>query len=94
MRKLAKKVKELKPLNDSLIGLMSSRVYSVASQTNPAFALYLCILLGYPDVTYVNGLVFGFKIIGMIEAPPCYRAAFPEQDVKTANELLEDAEEC
>ena len=47
----------LKPLNDILVDLMPESVRVVAEDFNPAFTLWLCILLAWPDVLYTSRLV-------------------------------------
>ena len=58
IRRLRRKAKQLRPLNELLLGIMPENVRRISKDTHPAFVLYCIILLGWPDLEYLNGLIF------------------------------------
>ena len=61
---------KLRRLNDELVALMPDSVRRVASDVHAAFLLYAMILIAWPDPAYIEGVIFGFPLLGMLERPP------------------------
>ncbi len=93
MRYLAKKAAELEPLDEALKNIMSPRIRMISEGARPAFVLYLSILLGHPDVLYTTSSVYGFDVVGEIEAPPIFRPTFVAPDRTSVQSLLDTAPE-
>ena len=51
------------------------------------------ILLGWPDVAYIEGLIFGFPLVGALERPACFRTARPQGSVLSRQALLDSSVE-
>ena len=60
IRRLRRKAKQLRPLNEKLLGLMPEDVYRISKDTHVAFILYAMILMGWPDAEYLNGFLSDF----------------------------------
>ena len=48
---------------------MSEEVVGVAHNVHAGFVLYCMILLGWPDLDYLSGVVFGFPLSGCLDRP-------------------------
>ena len=73
IRRLRRKAHQLRGLSEKLRSLMPAEVRQVAGDVHVGFALYCMVLLGWPDLEYLAGLVFGFAITGRLAAPPFFQ---------------------
>ena len=59
--------------------MMPGDVRRTSQDTHPAIVLYCVILLGWPDLEYLNGLTFGLPLSGCMDWPPFSGHAIPNR---------------
>ena len=70
---------------------MTTEVAHVGRSVNVAFLFYCMILMGWPAVEYLNGVVFGVALTGCLDRPPIFRAALPQSEARSREQLLADS---
>ena len=88
IRRLRRKAKHLSHLDSALKELMPADVRRVGDGVNVAFVLYVMLLMGWPDLSYIEGVIFGFPIVGALDRPAFFRTARPQSSVSSREELL------
>ena len=74
IRHFRRMARRLRRLNDEMVNLMPENVRRVAGEVHAAFLLYAMILLAWPDPAYIEGVIFGFPLLGILERPPFFGA--------------------
>ena len=88
LRRLGRKAKSLSRLNFELKEMMPADVRRISESVDVAFVLYVMVLMGWPDTTYIEGLIFGFPLVGALERPAFFRSARPQDAVLSREALL------
>ena len=71
---------------------MPPEIRAVTGGENLSPRLYLMILLAWPDINYVERLIYGFPIVGEIDAPPIFRPTARVQEALSEHQLLSTAD--
>ena len=50
-----------------------------------------CVELGWPDLEYLSGILFGFALSGCLDRPAIFRTTSPQTCVRYREELLADS---
>ena len=67
---------------------MPPDVYKVTSNVHAAFVLYCMVLLGWSDLDYATGVLFGFPLSGCLGRPNSFRTSPPQTNLRSRADLL------